>query len=451
MDSSGNTPARPRVVIIGAGFGGLYAAKALGKLPVSVTVIDRKNHHTFQPLLYQVATAGLSPGDIAAPIRSVLRKYQNIEVLMGEAVGFDLGRRIVKFREVEVGYDYLIVATGATHSYFAHPEWKQWAPGLKTVEDATDIRRRILLAFENAEREAALRLQGSVASDLALARGQAREPLDFVIVGAGPTGVELAGAIAEISRRVLRHDFRLIDPTKARVILLEGAPRVLPAYPEDLSRKAEEQLRKLGVEVRTGALVTDLGPHAVTAGGEKIEAAVVLWAAGVKASLLAKALDEAHKASAHITSEGPALLDRAGRMKVMPDCSVPGHPEIFVIGDLASLNGADGKPLPGLAPVAMQMGRAVAANIGRDLKHQARKPFHYLDKGTMATIGRAAAVGMTGKIHFSGFVAWFAWLFIHIMYLIGFRNRIMVLIEWAWAYLRFEKAARLITGDQWPQ
>jgi len=451
-------------VIIGAGFGGLYAAKALGKIPVSVTVLDRKNHHTFQPLLYQVATAGLSPGDIAVPIRSVLRKYKNIEVLMGEAVGFDLERKIVKFREVEVNYDYLIVATGATHSYFAHPEWEQWAPGLKTVEDATDIRRRILLAFENAEREAALLpQQGSVASDFALAPGhrataiagsspmQKGEPLNFVIVGAGPTGVELAGAIAEISRRVLRHDFRLIDPTKARVILLEGAPRVLQTYPEDLSRKAEKQLKKLGVEVRTGAVVTEVGRHVVMVGDEKIEAAVVLWAAGVKASPLAKALDAAYKAASHAQSTEPALLDRAGRVKVAPDCSVPGHPEIFVIGDLAALNGTDGKALPGLAPVAMQMGRAVAANIGRDLKHQPRKPFHYLDKGTMATIGRAAAVGMTGKMHFSGFVAWFAWLFIHILYLIGFRNRLMVLLEWAWAYLRFEKAARLITGDQLPQ
>ena len=435
--SENHPPALPRVVIVGAGFGGLYAAKALGKVPVSVTVLDRKNHHTFQPLLYQVATAGLSPGDIAVPIRSVLRKYKNIEVLMGEAVGFDLTRKIVKFREVEVSYDYLIVATGATHSYFAHPEWEQWAPGLKTVEDATDIRRRILLAFENAEREASL-------------FGK-REPLNFVIVGAGPTGVELAGAIAEISRRVLRHDFRLIDPTKARVILLEGAARVLQSYPEDLSRKAEEQLKKLGVEVRTGTVVTEVGQHVVTVGGEKIEAAVVLWAAGVKASPLALALDQAHRASAQIQSGEAGLLDRAGRVHVMPDCSVPGHPEIFVIGDLASLNSPDGKPLPGLAPVAMQMGRAVAANIGRDLRHEPRKPFHYLDKGTMATIGRAAAVGMTGKVHFSGFVAWFAWLFIHILYLIGFRNRLMVLLEWAWAYLRFEKAARLITGDQLPE
>lgn len=436
MNSTENQT-RPRVVIVGAGFGGLYAAKALGKLAVGVVIVDRKNHHTFQPLLYQVATAGLSPGDIAVPIRSVLRKYKHAEVLMGEAMGFDLERRIVKFHEVEVSYDYLVVATGATHSYFAHPEWEQWAPGLKTVEDAIDIRRRILLAFEKAERQEALY--------------QRHDPLNFVIVGGGPTGVELAGAIAEISRRVLRHDFRLIDPTKARVILLEGAPRVLQAYPEDLSRKAEEQLRKLGVEVRTGAMVTDVSMHCVTVGGERIEAAVVLWAAGVKASPLAMALEEAHKISAHMQSSEPVLLDRAGRVRVMPDCSLPGHREVFVIGDLAALNGADGKPLPGLAPVAMQMGRAVAANIGRDLQHQPRKPFHYRDKGTMATIGRAAAVGMSGKIHFSGFIAWFAWLFIHVMYLAGFRNRLMVLIEWGWAYLRFERTARLITGDQLPE
>ena len=410
---------RPHVLVLGAGFGGLNAARALGKLPVRVTVVDRKNHHTFQPLLYQVATAGLSAGDIAVPIRRILRKNENTEVFMGEAVGFDLMKKVVRFKHVEVSYDYLIVATGATHSYLAHPEWEKLAPGLKTVEDALEIRNRILTVFEEAERQQAV-------------EGR-HDELNFVVVGAGPTGVELAGAIAEISRKVLVHDFRNIDPAMSRVLLLEYAPRVLTAYPEDLSRKAEQQLRKLGVEVRTGAMVTAIEPHAVMVGNEKISASLVLWAAGVKASPLGAALG--------------VTLDRAGRVIVQPDCSLPQHPEVFVIGDLASLAGKDGHPLPGMAPVAIQMGRAVATNIARDLRGAQRKPFSYLDKGSMATIGRAAAVGVSGGVHFSGFIAWIAWLFIHLLYLVGFRNRLMVVMQWAWAYLRFEKTSRLITGN----
>ena len=412
--------AQPRVVIVGAGFGGLYAARVLGKLPVHLTVVDRKNHHTFQPLLYQVATAGLSPGDIATPVRRILRRNKNTEVLMAEAVGFDLENKIVHFREVDLSYDYLIVASGAQHSYFGHPEWEQFAPGLKTVEDALVIRKRILLAFERAERQQ-------------LATGK-HDPLNFVIVGAGPTGVELAGAIAEISRRVLVHDFRNIDPSHARVILLENAKYVLTSYPQDLSLSAQQQLAHLGVEVRLDALVTNVEPNQVTLkNGEKIPASLVLWAAGVMASSLGALLG--------------APLDRQGRVLVRPDCTLPNHPEVFVIGDLAHLDGSDGQPLPGVAQVAIQMGEAAARNIARDLRGEPRKTFHYFDKGSMATIGRAAAVAVSGKLHLKGFIAWMAWLFVHILFLIGFRNRIMVIMEWAWAYLSFEKAARLITGD----
>ena len=412
--------AQPRVVIVGAGFGGLYAARALGKLPVQLTVVDRKNHHTFQPLLYQVATAGLSPGDIATPVRRILRSNKNTEVLMAEAIGFDLEKKIVHFREVDLGYDYLIVASGAQHSYFGHPEWEQFAPGLKTVEDALVIRKRILLAFERAERQQ-------------LATGN-HDPLNFVIVGAGPTGVELAGAIAEISRRVLVHDFRNIDPSHARVILLENAKYVLTSYPQDLSISAQQQLARLGVEVRLDALVTNVEPNRVTLKtGEQIPASLVLWAAGVMASSLGALLG--------------APLDRQGRVLVQSDCSLPNHPEVFVIGDLAHLDGPEGQPLPGVAQVAIQMGEAAVKNIVRDMRGEPRKSFHYFDKGSMATIGRAAAVAVSGKLHLKGFIAWMAWLFVHILFLIGFRNRIMVMMEWGWAYLSFEKAARLITGD----
>jgi NADH:ubiquinone reductase (H+-translocating) len=410
---------KPRVVVIGAGFGGLEAARKLAKLPIRVVLIDRKNHHTFQPLLYQVATAGISPGEIAAPIRWILRGRKNVEVLLDEVVGFDLERRVVKLADAEVPYDYLIVAAGATHSYFGHDEWEPWAPGLKSIEDALEIRRRVLLAFELAERQAA---EGKPATDL-----------NFVIVGAGPTGVELAGTLAEIARQVLRNEFASIDPRRTRIVLLEGGPRVLPAYTPDLSQSAVRQLEKLGVEVRTSALVTRITPGAVWIGQERLPATVVIWAAGVAASPLGKKLG--------------APLDRAGRVLVNPDLSVPDHRGVFVIGDLASLKDEHGNLLPGVAPVAMQQGRYVAKMIAADLKESPRKNFHYFDKGSLATIGRAAAVAQIRKIHISGYFAWLAWLFIHITFLIGFRNRIIVLIQWAWSYLTYERGARLITGD----
>jgi NADH dehydrogenase len=409
----------PRVVVVGAGFGGLHAARLLARYPVRVTLIDRKNHHTFQPLLYQVATAGLSPGEIAAPIRWIVRGRRNVEVLLGEVQDVDLERRVVKLAEREVAYDYLIVAAGATHAYFGHDEWAPLAPGLKTIEDALEIRRRVLLAFELAERQAA--------------NGEGQVPLNFVVVGGGPTGVELAGTLAEIARRVLADEFLSIDPKRTRIILLEGGPRVLPNYPEDLSRSAEEQLRGLGVEVHTSAMVTSVEPAAVCIGQTRVPAVVTLWAAGVAASPLGKKLG------------GP--VDRAGRVLVNPDLSIPGHPEVFVIGDLASLKDENGKMLPGVAPVAMQEGAWTARNIDRDLRGEPRRKFHYVDKGSLATIGRAAGVAQFGKIHISGLVAWLAWLFIHIFFLIGFRNRIIVLIQWAWSYLTYERGARLITGD----
>lgn len=418
-----NSKATPRVVIVGAGFGGLNAARALAKAGVQVTVIDRKNYHTFQPLLYQVATAGLSPGEIAAPIRSILRAYRNVEVLMAEVTGFDLTRRIVETTDCNVAYDYLIVAAGAGHSYFGHDEWEPSAPGLKTIEDALEIRRRVLLAFELAERQAV--------------SGESGAPLNFVVVGAGPTGVELAGTLAEICRHALAHEFRSIDPARTHIVLLEGGPRVLPAYADDLSRSAEEQLRRLGVEVRTGTTVTQIEPGAVHFAGTKISATVVLWAAGVAASPLGKKLG--------------VPVDRAGRVLVQSDLSTPGHPEIFTIGDLASLKDERGKPLPGVAPVAIQQGQFVARLIRREIesggKPELRPVFHYWDKGSLATIGRAAAVAEFGRIHISGFVAWLAWLFIHILFLIGFRNRLLVFIQWAWSYVTYERGARLITGS----
>lgn len=412
----------PRVAIIGAGFGGLNAAQALAHAPVKITIIDRKNFHTFQPLLYQVATAGLSPGEIAAPIRSILRSHHNVEVLMAEVTGFDLERRIVHTPEVEITYDYLIVAAGAQHSYFGHDEWEALAPGLKTIEDALEIRRRVLLAFELAERQA-------VAGETAM-------PINFVVVGGGPTGVELAGTLAEISRHALAHEFRSIDPARTHIVLLEGGPRVLAAYAEDLSRSAEEQLKQLGVEVRTATTVTKVEPGAVCLGNTRLPATVVLWAAGVAASPLGKALGGA--------------TDRAGRVPVAPDLSLPGHPEIFVIGDLASAKDESGKLLPGVAPVAIQQGRFVAKLIRDEVnsagKLRTRPSFHYWDKGSLATIGRAAAVAQFGRIHISGFVAWLSWLFVHILFLIGFRNRLLVFIQWAWSYFTYERGARLITG-----
>ncbi len=409
----------PRIVIIGAGFGGLLAARHLSHQPVRITLIDRHNHHTFQPLLYQVATAGLSPGEIASPIRWILRHDKNIEVLLGEVIGFDLERRIVFLTDEHVSYDYLIIAAGASHAYFGHDEWEWLAPGLKTIEDALEIRRRVLLAFELAERT--------------VAAGESHPPLNFVVVGGGPTGVELAGTLAEIARKALENQFRSIDPKRTRIILLEGGPRLLPTYTEDLSLSAETQLRHLGVEVQTSAMVTNIEPGAVYIGQTPLPAAVTLWAAGVAASPLGKELGVA--------------TDRAGRVMINPDLSIPGHPEVFVVGDLASLKDEAGKLLPGVAPVAMQQGTWAAKNIMRDIHHESRENFHYHDKGSLATIGRAAAIAQFGKIHISGFIAWLAWLFIHITFLIGFRNRILVLIQWAWSYLTYERSARLITGS----
>lgn len=410
----------PRVVIVGAGFGGLVAARALARYPVRITLIDRQNFHTFQPLLYQVATAGLSPGEIAAPIRWILRNRRNVEVLMAEVQDFDLARKVVKLADGEISYDYLVVASGASHAYFGHDEWEPFAPGLKTIEDALEIRRRVLLAFELAERQANSEHE--------------HVQLNFVVVGGGPTGVELAGTLAEIARRALTNEFRTIDPRKTRIVLLEGGPRILPAYPEDLSRSAQEQLKRLGVEVHTSAMVTNVTPGTVHMGETQLPAAVILWAAGVAASPLGKKLG--------------APVDRAGRVAVNPDLSLPGHPEVFVIGDLATLKDKKGKPLPGIAPVAMQEGKATAHNIGAEMRGEPRKNFHYFNKGNLATIGRAAAVAEFGKIHISGFLAWLAWLFIHVFFLIGFRNRIIVLVQWAWSYFTYERGARLITGDR---
>jgi len=414
---------KPRVVIVGAGFGGLLAARTLARYPVQITLVDRQNFHIFQPLLYQVATAGLSPDEIAAPIRRIMRSQRSVEVLMSEVRDFDLSRRVVKLEDGEVEYDYLIVAAGASHAYFGHDEWEPFAPGLKTIEDALEIRRRVLLAFELAERQAA-------SSD---DKDREHAQLNFVVVGGGPTGVELAGTLAEISRQALANEFRTIDPKLARIVLVEGGPRVLPAYPEDLSRSAEEQLRHLGVEVQTSALVTQVEPGSVHIGESKLPATVILWAAGVAASPLGKKLG--------------APVDRAGRVLVNPDLSIPGHPEVFVVGDLAVLKDESGKWLPGVAPVAMQEGKATAHNIGNELRGEPRKNFHYWNKGSLATIGRAAAVADFGKIHVSGFLAWLSWLFIHIFFLIGFRNRLIVLIQWAWSYLTYERGAQLITGD----
>lgn len=409
----------PRVVVIGGGFGGLNAAIGLANSGVQVTIVDRKNHHTFQPLLYQVALAALSPADIAAPIRTAVHGKKNIEVLIGNVVTFDLERKLVRLDAGdEIRYDYLVVATGATHSYFGHDDWAKLAPGLKTLEDATEIRRRVLLAFELSERESLLEGQHC--------------PLNFVIVGAGPTGVELAGAISEIARHVLRADFRATDPRRARIIVLEGGPRVLAAYPEDLSASAQKQLESLGVEVRTNTMVTNVEPGCVWVGDERIDSAVTLWAAGVRASPLGQALG--------------TRLDKTGRVFVDDHLNIEGHPEVFVLGDLAHFV-HDGAPLPGVAPVAIQMGQYTAKEIKRRVVGGRGEPFRYWDKGSMATIGRSKAVAQIGKIHLSGLLAWAAWLFIHLIYLIGYRSRFFVLLNWAWQYLSWQSGARLITGS----
>ena len=411
----------PRVVIVGGGFGGLYAARALATAPVALTVVDRTNHHVFQPLLYQVATASLSPSQIAYPIRGVLRRQENARVVLGEVTGVDLARRVVTLADGELPYDHLILATGARHSYFGHPEWEARAPGLKTLDDALRIRERILLAFERAERE--------------------RDPerrralLTFVVVGGGPTGVEMAGAIGEIACKVMARDFRDIDTRDTRTILVEAGPRLLPAFPASLAAKAERSLERLCVEVRTGEAVTRLEEGAVWLGRDRVASGTVIWAAGVAPSPLARSLG--------------VPLDRAGRVVVNADLSVPGHPEAFVIGDLAACADEAGKPLPGLAPVAIQAGEHAARNVARAVRGEAALPFRYRDKGTMATIGRNAAVVDLGRLRIWGYPAWLMWCFIHILWLIGFRNRFLVMIEWAWAYLRFERSARLIVrgGD----
>lgn len=410
----------PHVVILGGGFAGLYAAKALRDAPVCVTVVDRRNHHLFQPMLYQVATAGLNPSDIASPIRSILRHSRNTEVLLAEAESVDVLGRKVKFTDgAAIEYDYLLVATGARHSYFGNDRWEPLAPGLKSLEDALDIRRRVLLAFERAERE----------TDPVRRHAY----LTFVIVGGGPTGVEMAGAVAEIRRYALRRDFRRIDPGEATVMLLEGGPRLLTSYPPSLSDKAKLVLRRLGVEVRTETLVTDIRPGSVAAAGWVIPTQTVIWAAGNTASPLVKTLG--------------TPLDQAGRAIVEPDCTIPGHPEVFVLGDAAAFNHEAGGTLPGICPVAIQMGDYAARAIEGDLAGRPRRAFTYWDRGQLAVIGRAQAVADIWKLHFSGFLAWLIWIFVHILFLIGFRNRILVLLQWAWSYATYSRGARLITDE----
>jgi NADH dehydrogenase len=411
-----STSARPHVVIIGCGFGGLFAAQALRRAPVDVTVIDRTNHHLFQPLLYQVATAGLAAPAIAAPIRHVLARQKNVTVLMADVVGIDKLARTVQLDDGQsIAYQQLIVASGATHSYFGHPEWQAHAPGLKTLEDAFDIRRRVLVAFEQAER---------VPDD-----ASRRAWLTFVVIGAGATGVEMAGMLAEIARHTLSGEFRRFESRNARVILLEGGPRVLPAFPADLSERARRQLEKLGVTVWLDSRVTAIDESGVEIGDTRIDARTVIWAAGVAASPLGRALD--------------VPLDRGGRVIVNADLSIPEHPEVFVIGDLAAVS-IDGKEVPGVSPAAKQMGRHTAENIMRGLRGEPTRPFRYRDYGTLATIGRKAAVAILGPLKLSGYPAWLTWLFAHVYFLIGFRNRLVVLVDWAWAYWSFTRFARVV-------
>ena len=420
-------PDQHRVTIIGGGFGGLSAALLLKRAPVQVTLIDRCNYHLFQPLLYQVATGALSPANIASPLRNVLKRQKNTRVLLGEAIGIDVAKRRVILSDGAVDYDTLVIGTGSSHQYFGHEEWAQFAPGLKTVEDATHMRRRILLAFEAAERE-----QNPE---------KLRAWMTFVIAGAGPTGVELAGTLGEIANDTLRHDFRNIRPSEARIILVEGADRVLPSYPVGLSAAAKRMLERLGVTVRTSALVTEVTRESVTirAGGESetFPTRTVLWAAGVLASPLGRILSD----------ETGAMLDKAGRVIVEPDLTVPGHPEIFVIGDLSNFSHQTGKPLPGVAQPAIQEGRYVAKAISKRLKGEKKaRAFHYWDKGNLATVGRAAAVADLNWLRLSGLPAWLIWLFVHLMNIVEFKNRLLVLIQWAWLFITYDRAARLITG-----
>jgi NADH dehydrogenase len=417
---------RQRVVILGGGFGGLSAARKLKNAPVDVTLIDRCNFHLFQPLLYQVATGSLSPANISGPLRQVLKHNKNTTVLLGEAIDIDPANHQVILSDGVVGYDTLIVATGSSHQYFGHDDWEKFAPGLKTIEDATDMRARILLAFEAAERETDPE--------------KLKQWMTFVIVGAGPTGAELAGALGEIANDTLKHDFRRINPTEAQIILVEGTDRVLPSYPPKLSEAARKMLERLKVTVRTGAMVTDVKAHSVTIKcgdhSEIIPTRTVLWAAGVLASPLGLALGK----------RLGAKTDRAGRVIVDPDMTIPGHPEIFVIGDLSSFTHQTGKPLPGVAQPAIQQGRYVAKVIERRLRGEKMKPFHYFDKGNLATLGRGAAVADLNFITLAGLPAWLVWIFIHLMYIVEFQNRLLVFMQWMWLYLTFDRAARLITG-----
>jgi NADH dehydrogenase len=417
-----------RVVIVGGGFGGLYAARALRKAPVDICLIDRRNFHLFQPLLYQVATGGLSPANIAAPLRAVLRHQRNTRVLLGEVVDFDLAGRRVLLHDGSVPYESLIVASGATHHYFNHPEWERYAPGLKTVENATEIRRRVLLPFEQAELTADAETRQRL--------------LTFVVVGGGPTGVELAGAVGELAHHTLRRNFRNFNPASARVLLLEGMDRILPTYPPELSRRAEKALQRLGVQVLTGTQVVDIGSQSVTVSrGEHTEVIpthTILWGAGVWASPLAKKLAAA----------SGAQTDRAERVVVERDLTLPGHPEVFVVGDMANYPHQTGKPLPGLAPVAMQEARYAADTIVRRLAGKAVKPFVYRDEGVMSTVGRGYAVADLGWLRLSGHIAWLVWLFVHLLYIVTFENRVLVLFQWTWSYITRGRSARLITGSE---
>jgi NADH dehydrogenase len=411
-----------RVVIVGGGFAGVRAAKYLGcKSECEVTLVDRRNYHLFQPLLYQVATAGLSPAEIASPIRTIFSGYPNVRVLLDNVNSVDLQQRILKTESGSLNYDFLVLACGAKHSYFNHPEWESFSPGLKTLEQATEIRRRILLAYEQAEKET------DPAKQQAL--------LTFIVVGGGPTGVEMAGAIAEISRFTLERDFRNIHPERAQILLVEAGPRVLASFSEKLSAQAERDLEHLGVQVRTRTRVTEVHEWGVKLGDQTVHAKTVIWAAGVQPSSLAKTLG--------------SPLDQVGRVKIEQDLSLPGHPEVFVLGDMAHFPTADGHGLPGLAPVAMQEGTHAAQNILATIRGRPRTPFRYKDKGTMATIGRRKAVAQVGRLEVSGLLAWFMWLFIHIYYLIGFKNRLFVFLEWMWAYMTFKRGARLILDKEW--
>jgi len=419
-------PARDRgkkvVVVAGGGFGGLNAAKELARHPeVQVLLFDQRNHHLFQPLLYQVASAGLNPADIAVPIRAQFSEQSNVEVHLGKIDAVDFDQQVVIGGGYEVEYDYLVLGLGAQHSYFGHPEWEDFAPGLKTLEQATEIRRRVLSAFETAEN----------AEDPTLLHAS----LTFVIVGGGPTGVEMAGAIADISRTVIVADFRRIDPSRARILLVEAAPRILAAFPEELAAHAQRDLEEIGVEVRTNAMVEHIDADGVVVAGERIAAKTVVWAAGVQAS--------------RVEFRPPIELDRAGRVRAQPDLSVPGHPNAFVVGDLAALTLPDGRNLPGVAPAAIQTGRHAARMIMHDIRHQPREAYRYKDKGLMATIGKSRAIALSGRLRLTGRPAWFAWLFVHVYYLIGFKNRLLVLWQWAWSYLFSKRGARLITEREW--